>query len=166
MITSNHHRSIICNISDGPRCNRTKYSITMSGVLIAVSTIALALFYREEMTTRKSLVLESTSMVLYGHAVVMITSLNGPATNYSTMYFSTWAGAAVSVLLMINSGHDKIKSETVVPKEQSVEVFMDGRLDVSRSSRKEQTLEEGTYHNVEIDTSASKDLVEVNRIDF
>jgi len=129
MVTANHLTSIICDIgtdieNDVPtRCNRTKYAFTISAVLTVISTIALILFWREEITNTKSLFLESCSLVFYGHAVIMLTSVNGPALNYSTMYFATWAGAAVSVLLIIDSGNNKIKSDVAI--QDSIQAFVE-----------------------------------------
>jgi len=135
VLMSSHLKGSICALDiDGPRCDRTKYSMLIGAILLAVSVIALLLFVRSEITPRKSLVLESVTAVLYGHGVVMITSVNGPASNFSTMYFAAWCGALVSCLNIINSGHEQIELENIpkheekVAKASLVQVDMGGQI--------------------------------------
>jgi len=154
---SSHLKNKICALDTGEtRCNRTKYAMTIGCILLALTVIALLLFLRSEITPRKSLVLESTCIALYGHGVVMITSVKGPATNFSTIYFATWCGAAFSLFLIINSGHDKIASEETVLNNtrDSVEVDMgEVTLNQEANSRK--------VSQPIISSSVSKDMVEV-----
>jgi len=126
-------RDGICDTDDTTRCSRTKYIMSISGVLCLIPVISIVLYLREEITTRKSLFLESVASVLYVHGLVLCTSVSGPARSFGTIYFSAWIGSALSCLLLINSGHDSIINEA---DENKVEVSMGDHEPPSSPSNK------------------------------
>jgi len=154
-------KSGICSIDHEMRCRRTNYAVAI-GVLVGfLSTAALALFYYSKMTPNISLFLSSVSAVLYGFGVVMLTSVSGPARNLGTIYFTTWIGAVLSFLLLIDSLKEMFVFEDAVvivtlpkrgaqlPKRETVEA---ASLNESLSTEDDKV--KSTPH-------ASKDLIEV-----
>merc|ERR1740124_314951 len=129
----------ICDADNGVICLRTKYGIVSSAIASGISLIASVLSYVSKVSPRLGLVIVSPTAAIYSFCVVMLTSASGPGSAIGTIYFMTWIGVTISVLLLIGEFNDNFLYEEEVNDTDSqlvTKVQMGGDIPIASPKEK------------------------------
>lgn len=118
----------ICAYNPGKMCTRTDFAIAIGVIvsLMSATGAACLVCMKDRLKPMVDLVLSFLSAIMYFFGVTILTSASGPASTLGTLYFSTWAGAALSYLLFItvfrqvflSSSNEEVEVDTAVVESQ------------------------------------------------
>jgi len=107
----------ICSMNDVITCRRNDFGIAIGSIVGILSFVAILLVACSKMGAVSYLLISFISSVLFIAGVVFLTAADGPATALGTMYFSTWAGAAVSSLLFVGGIQELFEAVAIEEEE-------------------------------------------------
>jgi len=110
-------RTDLCDKNDVILCRRNDFGIAIGSIVGILSFIAILLVACSKMGAVSYLFISFISSVLFIAGVVFLTAADGPAVSLGTMYFSTWAGAAVSSLLFVGGIQELFEAVAIEEEE-------------------------------------------------
>lgn len=110
-------RTDLCDKNDVILCRRNDFGIAIGSIVGVLSFIAILLVACSKMGAVSYLLISFISSILFIAGVVFLTAADGPAVSLGTMYFSTWAGAAVSSLLFVGGIQELFEAVAIEEEE-------------------------------------------------
>lgn len=110
-------RMDICENNEPITCRRNNFAIAIGSIVGILSFVAIVLVACSKMGAVSYLLISFISSVLFISGVIFLTAADGPATALGTMYFSTWAGAAVSSLLFVGGIQELFEAVAIEEEE-------------------------------------------------
>jgi len=110
-------RTDLCDKNDDILCRRNDFGIAIGSIVGFLSFIAILLVACSKMGAVSYLLISFISSILFIAGVVFLTAADGPAVSLGTMYFSTWAGAAVSSLLFVGGIQELFEAVAIEEEE-------------------------------------------------
>lgn len=110
-------RTDLCDKNDVILCRRNDFGIAIGSIVGVLSFIAILLVACSKMGAVSYLLISFISSILFIAGVIFLTAADGPAVSLGTMYFSTWAGAAVSSLLFVGGIQELFEAVAIEEEE-------------------------------------------------
>eukprot|EP00558_Chaetoceros_sp_UNC1202_P008644 CAMPEP_0197246256 /NCGR_PEP_ID=MMETSP1429-20130617/10759_1 /TAXON_ID=49237 /ORGANISM="Chaetoceros sp., Strain UNC1202" /LENGTH=315 /DNA_ID=CAMNT_0042706875 /DNA_START=33 /DNA_END=980 /DNA_ORIENTATION=+ len=135
----------LCDMNINELCRRTNYAVALGVIGAALAIIPIVLTHMGALITMVEGIIAFTSLVFYCVGVAAITnSKYGPANTIGNLYFASWAGFLLSVLLTFTCVKERFgpeepdeETESQMGKSESKE----GKGDVERQHVGEQVEE-------------------------
>jgi len=107
----------LCANNSKVLCRRNDFAIAIGVIVGILSFVAILLVACSKMGAVSYLLISFISSGLFISGVIFLTAADGPATSLGTMYFSTWAGAAVSSLLFVGGIQELFEAVAIEEEE-------------------------------------------------
>jgi len=107
----------ICAINNVITCRRHDFGIDIGSIVGILSFVAILLVACSKIGAVSYLLISCISSMLFIAGVVFLTATDGPATSLGTIYFSTWAGAALSFLLFVGGIQELFEAVAIEEEE-------------------------------------------------
>jgi len=124
--SSSQYRSASCPSElDGlSTCRRNSYAISVGALGLVIPAVVLVLMILKRMVVKLEFGISSLMFLLYTFAVGFVTFGDGPASkSVSNLYFSTWVGFALSLVLAFDCFKALVEPETEKVIEDDKEGF-------------------------------------------
>jgi len=107
----------LCANNPAELCRRNDFAIAIGAIVGSLSFVAIVLVACSKMGAVSYLLISFISSGLFISGVIVLTAADGPATSLGTMYFSSWAGAAVSSLLFVGGIQELFEAVAIEEEE-------------------------------------------------
>lgn len=124
--TASKIKSLTCVEPDSDLCRTTKYAVSLGVVSAGLSIIPITWSHLTEMNLVVEIIIGLIVTVFYCVGVAYITVASGPGGNVGNLYFATWFGFGLSLLLTFSCFREMIAPEPTEDESQHPEVNKTG----------------------------------------
>jgi len=124
--TATKLRAVTCLVPEDDICRTTNYAVSLGVISAGLSVIPITWFHCAKMSLIVEAIVGTILMVFYSVGAAYITDISGPGSNIGNLYFSTWIGFGISVLLTFSCFKEMITPESAVEESQHPDVSKTG----------------------------------------